>query len=500
MKKTLCFLLMVALALTGASALAEEERTTIEIFMQIQTEFDPDTSPIVPALEEACGVNLEFILPPINSYEEQLNLMVASGDYPDLVQFMSTGAANFQDSAENGILLPLDDYIENYPNLQAYIDPASWTAMRSAVSDGKLYGVPRNSVMRTDGWFVRDDWLENVGIELEDCSTVSKQEFYDMLYAFTYNDPDGNGEDDTYGLATGSVNLLFPGAFDVLGWQEAPEGSEYAYMSAQYDRNSSAYVDALAYTAKLWMDGLIDPNDITNEGNAYRDRFYEGTVGVVRTFGGWLNTYEPALQENFPDAKVKYIVGIENDEGECVGTSTLGGNIYGFVSLMSPAAGKEDAILGLLDYMLSDEGWSLICDGVEGWTYTVENGEKVPTEAFTDFSVYRNDLSLVRRYNDPGYFVLLNNADYDRSWQYIQAACDITVSTLDMGYVPQAAQSNDYMDYATEFSVALNDILIGNQPADTWYTVLNDWYEFGGEAYVQEMNDYIASLNEGAQE
>lgn len=155
--------------------------------------------------------------------------------------------------------------------------------------------------MRTDGWFVRDDWLENVGIELEDCSTVSKQEFYDMLYAFTYNDPDGNGVDDTYGLATGSVNLLFPGAFDVLGWQEAPEGSEYAYMSAQYDRNSSAYVDALAYTAKLWMDGLIDPNDITNEGNAYRDRFYEGTVGVVRTFGGWLNTYEPALQENFPE-------------------------------------------------------------------------------------------------------------------------------------------------------------------------------------------------------
>ena len=30
-----------------------------------------------------------------------------------------------------------------------------------------------------------------------------------MLYAFT-SDPDGNGEDDTYGLATGSVNLLFP--------------------------------------------------------------------------------------------------------------------------------------------------------------------------------------------------------------------------------------------------------------------------------------------------
>ena len=57
--------------------------------------------------------------------------------------------------------------------------------MRSAVSDGQLYGVPRNSVMRTDGWLVRDDWLQAVGIELEDCSTVTKQEFYDILYALS---------------------------------------------------------------------------------------------------------------------------------------------------------------------------------------------------------------------------------------------------------------------------------------------------------------------------
>ena len=500
MKRSLCFLLMLMFALSclgGALAeTAEAERPTVEIFMQIETEFDPDNCPIIPALEEACNVDLEFILPPTSSYEEQLNLMVASGDYPDLVQFTSLSAANFLDSAENGILLPLDGYIENYPNLQEYIDPASWTAMRSAVSDGQLYGVPRNSVMRTDGWLVRDDWLQAVGIELEDCSTVTKQEFYDILYAFTYDDPDGNGVDDTYGLATGSVDVLFPGAFGVLGWQEAPEGSEYEYMSAMYDRNSSAYVDALAYTAQLWTDGLMDPNDITNEGNAYRDRFYDGTVGVVRMFGGWLDTYETALHENFPGVETKYIVGIENDEGECVGTSVLGGNVYGFVSLTTSAAGKEEAILGLLDYMLSDEGWALICEGVEGWTYTVEDGEKVPTEEFSHFSTYRNSLSLVRRYNDPGYFVLLNNAEYERSWQYIQAACDISISTLDMGYVPAAAQENDYMDFSTELSVAFHDICIGNQPADTWYTVLDDWYEFGGEDYVVQMNEYIASLSE----
>ena len=164
-----------------------------------------------------------------------------------------------------------------------------------------------------------------------------------------------------------------------MGWQKAEEGSEYAYMTAKYDKNSSAYVDALSFTAKLWKDGVIDPNDITNTGGAYRDRFYNGTVGVVRMFGGWLNNYESALHEQFPGVETKYIVGLENENGECIGTANFNGNVYGVVSLMKPASGKEEVILSILDYMLSDEGWDLICNGVEGWTYEVVDGQKVAT-------------------------------------------------------------------------------------------------------------------------
>lgn len=496
MKKWLCALLALLLVAScmGTAVLAEEEPTPIKLYMQIETEFDPLTNPIVPALEAACNVDIEFILPPNTSYGEQLNLMMASGEYPDVVFFNDINSLSFQDGVKNGVILPLDDYVGNYPNLQQYIDPVSYTAVRSAVEDGKLYGIARNTVLRTDGWLVRNDWLEAVGIEIEDCATLTPQEFYDILYAFTYNDPDGNGIDDTYGLATGSVNLLFSSAFGDMGWQKAEEGSEYAYMTAKYDKNSSAYVDALSFTAKLWKDGVIDPNDITNTGNAYRDRFYNGTVGVVRMFGGWLNNYESALHEQFPGVETKYIVGLENENGECIGTANFNGNVYGVVSLMKPAAGKEEVILSMLDYMLSDEGWDLICNGVEGWTYEVVDGQKVATEAFAEFAKYRNSLSLLRRYNDPGYFVLLNNQAYERSWKYIQAACDICVSTLDMGFKPAAAQTNDYMDYATEVDVALNNILLGKQEPESWYAILDEWYEWGGRDYIQEMNDYIEAL------
>lgn len=496
MKKWLSALMVLVLMATciGTTALAEGEPTKISLYMEASVEFDPETNPIVPALEEACNVDIEFILPPQQSYAEQLNLMMASGEYPDVVFFTGINSPAFQDGVKNGVILALDEYVDKYPNFQQYIDPVSFTAMRSAVDDGKLYGLPRNSVMRVDGWLVRDDWLKKVGIELEDCSAVTPEEFYNILYKFTKEDPDGNGVDDTYGLATGSVNLLFSGAFGDLGWQKAPEGSEYEYMSPKYDKNSTAFVDALAFTNKLWAEGLIDPNDITNTGNAFRDRFYNGNVGVVRMFGGWLNTYEPALHEQFPGVETKYIVGIKNAEGECIGTSNLNGNVYGAVAVMAHAEEKVDAILGLLDYMLSDEGWELICDGVEGWTYEIVDGKKVATEEFTNFQVYRNYLSLLRRYNDPGYFVLLNNEMYERSWAYIQAACDACIATMDMGFKPDAATTNDYMDFQTEVDVAYQNILLGKQAPETWLDVLNEWYEWGGQDYVEQMNEYIASL------
>jgi len=41
------------------------------------------------------------------------------------------------------------------------------------------------------------DWLEAVGMEMP--ATI--EELHDVLYAFTYNDPDQNGKNDTYGFS-----------------------------------------------------------------------------------------------------------------------------------------------------------------------------------------------------------------------------------------------------------------------------------------------------------
>ena len=43
---------------------------------------------------------------------------------------------------------------------------------------------------------VRKDWLANVGLELP----KTTEDLYEVAKAFTEDDPDGNGADDTYGI------------------------------------------------------------------------------------------------------------------------------------------------------------------------------------------------------------------------------------------------------------------------------------------------------------
>ena len=76
----------------------------------------------------------------------------------------------------------------------------------NASIDGKTYATDRARALGRNGVTIRKDWLENLG--LEEPKTID--EFYNVLKAFTKDDPDGNGKDDTYGL----VASKFTGPWD----------------------------------------------------------------------------------------------------------------------------------------------------------------------------------------------------------------------------------------------------------------------------------------------
>ena len=74
--------------------------------------------------------------------------------------------------------------------------------------DGQLVGVYRSRPIGRNGLGYRADWAEKLG--LEEPKTI--EDIYNMMYQFTYGDPDGNGKDDTYGLCmckyTGPLDII----------------------------------------------------------------------------------------------------------------------------------------------------------------------------------------------------------------------------------------------------------------------------------------------------
>ena len=53
------------------------------------------------------------------------------------------------------------------------------------------------------GGIIRTDWLKNLGMEMP--TTID--ELHDILYAFTYNDPDQNGANDTIEVSMSDSEL-----------------------------------------------------------------------------------------------------------------------------------------------------------------------------------------------------------------------------------------------------------------------------------------------------
>ena len=82
--------------------------------------------------------------------------------------------------------------IEKYaPSIYKQISEQAPAAWAYSYYEGKNYGMPNLNYSHVENSVsgYRWDWLEKLGMEVP--TTI--EELHDVLYAFTHNDPDGNG-------------------------------------------------------------------------------------------------------------------------------------------------------------------------------------------------------------------------------------------------------------------------------------------------------------------
>ncbi|MNI31650.1 Lipoprotein LipO precursor [compost metagenome] len=436
-------------------------------------------------------------MPPATGYNERLQLMLASGDYPDVVLFPETNDQSFQNAVKDGIIKPVNDYLKNAANLQKHTYKASWDQLR-VKQDDKIYGIPRTSVVRNDAFFVRKDWLKNIGFTLPDNGEVTLAQFEEILNKFTNNDPDQNGKKDTYGYG-GAYNpqkvleVIVPGSFGLTGWQ-ASKGGEYEYMNPMYDRNGDKFKKALDFTSRMYKSGFFDPDSATNDGTKQRERFVRGLTGVFPGFAGHYIGVNADLKKNNPAAELSYMF-VQNEQGKVEGgaltTSSTG--LWGFWAITSTAKNPQK-VVDVLDAWISDDMWEKTGEGYEGLDYVLKDGLKAAIQPPAPAAQFRR--STMRRANDVSFFLSVGMSKEQTNMvvPWLDKAIATVVPAKDNAFVPEAAKKPNYLDYTKVWQQTVMKIVMGAEPVSKFDELLAGWYKNGGEDYVKQMNDYIKKM------
>ena len=346
------------------------------------------------AIETYTNTDLEFIFYDQDMYYEKLVLTLAGNDIPSIL--VTGKSAEFLNAVENDGFWDVTDYIDDYENLSQM----SETVRMNASINGRLYGIPRSRDLGRNGFGYRYDWLKNLGLK----EPETLDDLYKMLVAFTYDDPDGNGNDDTYGLGV----TEYQGTWDIMQtWFGVPNGWGLdenddlipAHLTAEYD-------EALAWFRKIYSEGLVNPDFSTVPGGDWdsallRSGVAGSTADVVDRFRRNQEYFEG---ENIP-AEHKIIGWIDTGHGPL----TLPTDGYADLLAISKAKVKtEEELKRTLQFLndLSDaEMLDLIEFGFEGVSYYFdEDGyavymtEEEMIEADVPLYVFRQGMNQLLNY------------------------------------------------------------------------------------------------------
>jgi putative aldouronate transport system substrate-binding protein len=229
--------------------------------------------PVVIDYEQRTNVRVEWDQTPAANARERLNLILASGDLPDVFMGMNLTPSDIMQYGPQGTLIPLEGLIDRYgPNIQAVL--ASRPAVRAALTtpDGNIYTLVKLNesiaLDNPDNLYINRTWLDTLGLDVP----RTTDEFESVLRAFKTGDPNRNGRTDEIPFsfryqdaAAANIWSMF-GSFGVLA-----NNNQLMVLDDKviFSATQPGFRDAVAWFSRLYAAGLIDPESFTQSGAQY---------------------------------------------------------------------------------------------------------------------------------------------------------------------------------------------------------------------------------------
>jgi putative aldouronate transport system substrate-binding protein len=344
-------------------AAKSNEPVKIRLMNRINADVKVDDNPYFKEIEKLANVKLEIEAPPINNYNDRLQIVMASGDLPDVIYIWNLDQ-NYERWASDGLFQPLDDKVGKYANLNANITKEMWEVAR-ATTTGKIHGVPKANKVNRWGYLANQQWLDKLGVK----PPTNVDELYSVGKDIAAKDPDGNGKADTFAISPFGLwnDIWLTSAFNLA----------YAKGAADIDGNFKVrerfegYVPYLTYMRKLYTEKVLDPEFFMNKIYNDKDKVLQNRVAF---FHGHDTNLVNIVQEA-PDALKRFAFYpiLANQKGQVVNGATPA--VWGAWTI-SNGVKNVDGVLKFLDWGNSKEGFNFMNIGVKGTHYNDYDAEK----------------------------------------------------------------------------------------------------------------------------
>ena len=417
------------------------------------------------AAAERLGVELEFVHPTTGGEADQFNLMIGSGKYPDIIVWeFSTAAMGLSELIDSGILIDMDGLIRQYaPNYLKVLerDPSYPKEVRSDEGKYQAFYTFNVSIPLSSGPVFREDLLAKYGLELP--KTVD--EWTNVMTTLKEKDPNVSYPLTASKSYVGEVwfRELLP-AYNTRTEFCLGDNGQVVYGPAT--ENFKAYLVKLA---EWYNAGLIDPEFMSNDNKALNAKIADGTSAVATmAIGSGIRSITENTRPNNPDFKLTGVAWPVLNAGDTSSYVLEGGVAHTSVQAAITSSCADPVLATqVLDYFYSEEGGNLISWGIEGESYTVENGKKTFTDKIMNSPDGRSASEAILDYALPVYG-FVNAMDNDA---YIQ----MNITLPEQGEARTLWQSLDS-------GANLPKLVVAQEDADEYRMILNEV-----KTYVQEM-------------
>lgn len=268
------------------------EGITLKVMLAIRdsdTMIAPEQMPAVQRLDELTGIKTEWEVIKSADWSTKLNLMFASGEYPDVIIAPNGTVDDEEYGVSQQLLIPLDSLIEQYmPIYNERVNAEDDDPTVSLVaSDGQTYSVGYlvgQNINTNQHYFINQEWLDALNLQ----TPTDVESLTEVLRRFKTDDPNGNGQADEVplemGLDTGFYGIryilpLFGIPCDPEKWIYIDDDKKVQFVAAQ-----DGFRACMEWLSMCYKEGLVDAELMSQDLNTIETKLKAGNIGF---FAAW---------------------------------------------------------------------------------------------------------------------------------------------------------------------------------------------------------------------